>query len=230
MFKLHKMPDSSSDQESQPLGYDSNPDSDAFPHHASTHIQDALRDGPHSEAPTAKKKKPAYPDGYPKEAFDLFKNFPGYPTSGSKDDQLNFVAAKLNDNPPFPKEEHALWREHYDEFPFLLKDQQDIDDLIVKTMRTWSEDSTSKTSKKQRRMKKVCEIDVLKRRVANGAEAVQLIRPDFERIPDFERKLASLIESCVEHEQVSSVELQVCCCVISSSMTANLPFCLREPL
>jgi hypothetical protein len=58
-------------------------------------------------------------------------------------------------------------------------------------------------------MKKECEIDVLKRRVAEGADAVQLIRPDFERIPDFEKKLATLIESCVEHEQVSSVELQV---------------------
>jgi len=36
---LHKMPDSSSDQESQNVGYDSDPDSPAFPHFASTRIQ-----------------------------------------------------------------------------------------------------------------------------------------------------------------------------------------------
>ena len=58
-----------------------------------------------------------------------------------------------------------------------------------------------------------CAIEVLKRKVAYGATAVQLIRPDFERIPDFERKLTDLIESCVEHEQVSSLELQVCASV-----------------
>jgi len=216
---LHKMPDSSSDQESQNVGYDSDPDSPAFPHFASTPIQNALRDGIHSQVPseksTTKKKKLAYPDGYPKEVFDLFKNFPEYPTSGSNDDQRKFVTAKLYEVPPFPKEVHDLWRKHHDEFPFLEKDQKVLDDLIVKTMRKWSEDSTSScekdsTSKKKRRMMKDCEIDVLKRRVAEGADAVQLIRPDFERIPDFDKKLASLIESCVEHEQVSSVELQVC--------------------
>ena len=39
------MPDSSSDQESQNVGYDSDPDSPAFPNFASTPIQTALRDG-----------------------------------------------------------------------------------------------------------------------------------------------------------------------------------------
>jgi hypothetical protein len=48
------------------------------------------------------------------------------------------------------------------------------------------------------------------RKVEDGADAVELISPDFERIPDFEGKLAGLIESIVEHKQVSSVELQVC--------------------
>ena len=226
------MPDSSWDQESQSVCYDSNPDNAAFPHFASTHIQSALLDGPHSEvlleAPTSatsKNKKPAYPNGYPKEVFDLFRNFPEYPTSGSNEDQLNFVAAKLNEVRPFPKEVHDLWREHFNEYPVFEKDQKVLDLLIVKTMRKWSEDSTCEkdsTSKKQRRMKKVCEIDVLKRRVEDGAEAVQLIRPDFERIPDFEQKLASLIDSCVEHEQVSSLELQVCCCANLKILTRQL--------
>ena len=63
---------------------------------------------------------------------------------------------------------------------------------------------------KPRRGRAACEIEILKRRVAQGAEDVQLIRPDFEKISNFETKLAELIDSCIEHEQVSSVELQVC--------------------
>ena len=51
--------DSSSDQESQSVCYDSNQDNAAFPH---------------------------YPNGYPKEVFDLFRNLPEYPTSGSNED------------------------------------------------------------------------------------------------------------------------------------------------
>jgi hypothetical protein len=51
--------------------------------------------------------------------FDLFRNLPEYPTSGSNEDQLNFVAAKLNEVKLFPKEVHDLcqWREHHDEYP-----------------------------------------------------------------------------------------------------------------
>ena len=64
---------------------------------------------------------------------------------------------------------------------------------------------------------------VQKFRVAHGAESVQLIRPDFEKIPNFESRLAKLIDTCVVHEQVSSVELQVICELsdISSYLTVT---------
>jgi hypothetical protein len=59
-------------------------------------------------------------------------------------------------------------------------------------MRTWWEWEGSEKNKRLR--KRNCPNSVLERRVSEGAEAVELIRPDFE-IPDFEMKLASLIES-----------------------------------
>jgi hypothetical protein len=43
------------------------------------------------------------------EMFVLYAQFPKYPTSGSRDDQLAFIADMLSEEPPFPKEVHDLW-------------------------------------------------------------------------------------------------------------------------
>ena len=52
----------------------------------------------------------AVPAEYPPEAFELFAHFPKYPsTSGSRDDQLAFIADMLDEEPPFPKEVYDLW-------------------------------------------------------------------------------------------------------------------------
>ena len=142
-------------------------------------------------------------DGYPQEAFDLFRNFPNYPTSGSRDDQLAFIADQLNVKSPFPQDVHVLWKKHFEDMP-LFADNEQRESLIVATMLQWSEGSRRKRDKI-----KISELEVLQRRVAHGAESVQLIRPDFEKIPNFESRLAKLIDTCVVHEQVSSVELQV---------------------
>ena len=148
------------------------------------------------------------------EMFVLYAQFPKYPTSGSRDDQLAFIADMLSEEPPFPKEVHDLWRQFYDEYPVFAPQEQQ-EDVMVKTMCVWNTlyFRSIPTPKRERRRMSSCAIEVLKRKIAEGATAVQLIRPDFERIPDFERKLTGLIESCVKHEQVSSLELQVCACV-----------------
>ena len=139
---------------------------------------------------------------YPPEAFELYERFPKYPTSGSRDEQVAFIADMLDEEPPFPKEEHDLWMKFHDEYPAFVPEKQQ-EEYMVFTMRTWRYGLAPKPW----RGRKDCTIEILKRRVAQGAEDVQLIRPDFERISNFETKLADLIDAC---EQVSSVELQVC--------------------
>jgi hypothetical protein len=146
-------------------------------------------------------KMPPSTTNYPPEAFELYEHFPKYPTSGSRADQLAFISDMLDEEPPFPKEVHDLWCNFYDEYP-MFAPQQHKENQMVRAMRTW------KSGPPRRRT--TCEIERIQRKVEDGADAVELIRPDFERIPDFERKLAGLIESCVEHKQVSSLELQVC--------------------
>ena len=103
----------------------------------------------------------------------MFARFPQYPTSGSRGDQLAFIADMLDEEPPFPKEVHDLWCNYYDEYPvFAPKEKQE--DLVVRTMRKWRLGPV-----KDLRRRVACEIEMLKLRVAQGAEAVQLIRPDF---------------------------------------------------
>ena len=146
----------------------------------------------------------AVPAQYPPEAFELFAHFPKYPTSGSRADQLAFIADMLDEEPPFPQEVHDLWCNFHDEYPvFAPKEKQE--EFVVRTMRKWRLGPV-----KELRRRVACEIEMLKIQVAQGAEAVQLIRPDFERIRNFETKLAELIDYCVEYEQVTSIELQVC--------------------
>ena len=78
----------------------------------------------------------AVPAEYPPEAFELFAHFPKYPTSGSRADQLAFIADMLDEEPPFPKEVHDLWCNNYDEYPVCApKEKQE--DLVVRTMRKW---------------------------------------------------------------------------------------------
>ena len=136
---------------------------------------------------------------YPPEAFELFARFPKYPTSGSRDDQLAFIADMLDEEPPFPKDVHELWINFYDECP-ICAPKQHQEDFLVRTMRTWRLGPV-----KELRHRSPCEIEVLKRKVAEGAEAVQLIRPDFERISNFETKLADLIDACVEQARASLI-------------------------
>jgi len=149
------------------------------------------------------------------EAFVLYSHFPKYPSSGSRDDQLAFITDMLDEEPPFPNEVHDLWRQYYDEYP-ICAPKKHQEDIMVRTMSMWrlgpeTREKRKETCAMEHRRRSACELEILKRKVADGAQAVQLIHPDFERIPDFERKLAGLIESCVEHPQVSSLELQVCC-------------------
>ena len=184
------------------------------PRRASTPSSSDSEQESQDSSPVRKTKRA---DGYPQGAFDLFRNFPNYPTSGSRDDQLAFIADQINEKPPFPQDVHALWKNYFEDMP-LFADKEHQESLMVATMLQWSEGSRRKRDKT-----KISELEVLQRRVAHGAEAVQLIRPDFERIPNFESRLTKLIDTCVEHKQVSSVELQVICELsdISSSLTAG---------
>ena len=67
---------------------------------------------------------------------------------------------------------------------------------------------------KVKRSKFVCPIANETRRAEDGATAVQVIHPS-EEIPDLDKKLAKLIDTCITHAHVSSVELQVCRCTRS---------------
>jgi hypothetical protein len=65
--------------------------------------------------------------------------------------------------------------------------------------------------KRRHRPRRGAEIDkaIASVRDGLGAEKVQLIRPD-EESGDLDRKLEELINVCIEHPHVSSLELQVC--------------------
>jgi hypothetical protein len=80
----------------------------------------------------------AQPASFPPEAFELFVHFPKYPSSGTRDDQLAFIADKLNEEPPFPQALYDLWCNFYDEYPIFAK-RQEQEDRIVSRMRTWWE-------------------------------------------------------------------------------------------
>jgi hypothetical protein len=86
---------------------------------------------------------------------------------------------------------YELWSTSYDEFP-VFADKQHQEDIMVKTMLAWRENSQPKDSQpKKQSLKKNCEIDVLQRRVEDGADSIQLIRPDIEMIPDHPCLLSS---------------------------------------
>ena len=114
----------------------------------------------------------AVPAEYPSEAFELFARFPKYPTSGSRDDQLVFIAYMLDEEPPFPKEVHDLWCNFYDEYPVFAPKQKQ-EDLVVRTMRKWRLGPV-----KELRRRVACEIEMLKLQVAQGAEAVPFLIKD----------------------------------------------------
>ncbi len=111
----------------------------------------------------------------------LYVQFPKYPTSGSRNYQLAFIADMLSEDPPFPKEVHNVWKEFNDENPVFAPQEQQ-EDVMVKTMSTWKLEGSIPTQKRERRRMSSCApaIEVLERKVADEATAVQLIRADFE--------------------------------------------------
>jgi hypothetical protein len=60
----------------------------------------------------------------------------------------------------------------------------------------------------KRRHRRIAEIDKVIDRVRAGAQAAQLIQPD-EESGDLDRNLEDLINVCIEHPHVRSLELQV---------------------
>ena len=101
------------------------------------------------------------------EMFVLYAQFPKYPTSGSRDDQLAFIADMLSEEPPFPKEVHDLWRQFYDKYPVFAPQEQQ-EDVMVKTMRVWNTlyFRSIPTPKRERRRMSSCAIEVLQRKIA----------------------------------------------------------------
>ncbi len=69
-------------------------------------------------------------------------------------------------------------------------------------------ESGGEPRRKRRQPPRIAQIDKVIGRVRAGAEAVQLIRPD-EEAYDLDRNLEELINVCIEHPHVRSLELQV---------------------
>ena len=70
---------------------------------------------------------------FPPEAFELYARFPKYPISGSRDDQLAFIADMLGKEALFPQAVHDLWINFFDEYPICAPEQHQ-EDVMVKTM------------------------------------------------------------------------------------------------
>ena len=153
--------------------------------------------------------------------FDFWRTHDNWPMMGGPECQLAFILAHVRKQ----REQYCSIFIHDDHSE---QDENELPIRFAKMIKRHKEIDASarKSMPRPKRQKKNCLFDIELRRVQDGAESVQVICSGDES-GKMELKVVALLEAVLFHDQVSSLELQVCTRWPTTKRTRPDAFCFR---